>query len=1025
MADSDSNQDPASPQDEPLPPTEPAPVPGADPTLIWNSPEELGGLDPEGLFQLAASTTDQSWQPPSPEDLNAVLPGYEVKKLIGRGGMGAVYEARHLALDRHVALKFLSTGRCEGHAGFADRARREARMLSRLDHPNIVSVFDSGTTSAGDLYFTMELVTGENLARRLRRSKLSLSESLAVLRQVCAAVDYAHSKGVVHRDLKPSNILLTADGRVKVADFGLAVAAVRLPEEKLTHSGVAMGTFDYSAPEQMLGEAVDARADIYSIGVITYELLTGEIPRGAFDPPSLRRSAVDAGFDSPVLRALQTDRERRYGSAAAFFEALMGAHETALLTGADEVLGASQAQVLQDYYEKAMVDVPPTVRIFIEDKLLTPSGYRDSRPLDDALSQSGVTRTELERLVERRLLRIEERAGVPRVEISHDRLTGAIQASRDARRALLAARDARAREHLLRRRMWNRLILVCLLGLALAAGIWGWSQKREAMQRAEDEAEARRQLLAMADLTGDLAERMEPIGRLRVLDPLIDGMENLFTRYRPAREDAAWNRLRARFLTHKAAALAARGKYTAAVEALREALALPEGLSLPDSVNQRSLLMHHLTVRGLAAAAMDEMPHLQQDLERLPTGADKERAGALALAEYSRALQERRFWTESLAAQENAIQLMENALMALSPDDKAQGAWQHELARMLLRLAEGLADAGQAAAAQGAARRGHDLLRALAASPGADSRWLATHAGSWGVLGNVLLKENQEAAALEAFTSGLEVTRLLTTRDPENILWLREHARALAEMGGRRLAAKQFAEAVPYFDEALGTARTIAGVDPAVGQWQWDLATYLLYRGYVETDAGNPAAAEPWLREAISVMEPFALSSDAPVPDRLRGLGAALVNLGDALRAGNRAEAAVEHYTSWITRARREAPNSASWYFLSSMMGWELGDLQWAAGQIPEALQTFEAAVADLGQAERLLARDDWPSPTWAWRTRPARILTAAVRAASAADLPEAKRIAAGAVARMLSFRPEEIPQQDAEACALLEELTR
>ena len=993
--------------------------------MLWDSPADLGGLDPEGLFRLAASTAEPGWHPPDPAELTAVLPGYEVKELIGRGGMGAVYEARHLALDRRVALKFLSSERCAGHAGFADRARREARMLSRLDHPNIVSVFDSGTTAGGDLYFTMELVAGENLARRLRRSRLNLGESLAVLRQVCAAVDYAHSKGVIHRDLKPSNILITPDGRVKVADFGLAVAAARLPEEKLTNSGVAMGTYDYSAPEQMLGEEVDARADIYSLGVIAYELLTGEIPRGAFDPPSLRRLVVDPGFDPVVVRALQMDRERRYGSAAAFFEALMGAHETALLTGADEVLGASQAQVLQDYYEKAMLDVPPTVRIFIEDKLLTPSGYRDSRPLDDALSQNGITRAELQRLVDRRLLRIEERAGVPRVEISHDRLTGAIQASRDARRSLQADREARERENLLRRRMWNRLIFACLAGLALAGGIWGWYQHREAVQRATDEAEARRQLLAMADMSGELADRMEPIGRLGVLDPLLEGMENLFSRYRPAREDTAWNGLRARFLSHKAAALAARGRYTAAGEALQEALDLPDGLSVADSVHQRTLHMHHLTVRGMTAAALAEIPPLEQALARLPAGSTRDYAKALALTEHSRALQARRSWDESRAVQESGTQLMEVALVALAPDDQARGAWQHDLARMLLRLGGLGAEGGAAGTAPAAARRAHGMLEVLSAEPGADPRWLATYAGSFGVLGNVLLKENQESAALEAFTRGLEVTRSLTNRDPENVLWLREHARALAEMGGRQLEAKKLAEAVTYFDEALAAAKQIASGDSTVGQWQWDLATYLLHRGYVENDRGNPAASEPWLREAISVMEPFALSSDAPVPERIHGLGAALVNLGDALRAGNRIQAASEHYSTWITRAHRDAPRGASWYFLAAMLGWEKGDLQRAEGRMAEALPTFEAAVGDLAKAERLLPQDDWPSPSWAWRSRPARLLSAALKTAGPAQLPEAKQMAAAAVARMLSFRHEEMPQRDAEACAALILLTK
>lgn len=955
-----------------------------------------------------------------------MLSGYEVKQFIGKGGMGAVYEARHVALDRPVAVKFLPFERCAGDHAFADRARREARLLSRLQHPNIVTVFDFGTTAAGDLYFTMELVNGETLSRRLRRSRLNLGESIALLRQVCAAVGHAHHAGVVHRDLKPSNILITGDGRVKVVDFGLAVMAVQPEEEKLTHSGVAVGTFDYSAPEQMQGREVDTRADIYSLGVIAYELLTGEVPRGAFDPPSLRRTAVDPGFDPVVVRALQTDRERRFATVEEFQEALLAAHETALLAGAGEVVGDSLAQVLQDYYQKTMTGVPETVRIFIEDKLLTPSGYRDSRPLDDAVQQHGIARAELQRLVERRLLRIEERAGVPRVEISHDRLTGAIQASRDARRTAVAAREAREREHQLRRRMTRRAGLALVAGLALAAGVWGWSQQREARQHAANEAEARRQLLAMADLAGgELADRLEPIGRLHVLDPLIEGMESLFARYRPAREDAAWNQLLARFLTQKASALAGRGRYTAACAALRDALALPGGLAPAAATTGRTRLMRFLSLRGLAAESLAEWPALVAQLPSLPAGADTDHLSALALSEHSRALQTNQEWDEGLRVQRTAIALMEKALAALPPDHAERARREHDLALAFLRLASAEADEAAIAAAEAAARQGTDIATRLAAAPRTDPRWLATHAQSHGVLGNVLLAAKNTAAADEAFAKYLTLTRALVARDPENMLWLREHARALAETGAGLRSAKKTAEAAPYFDEAIAAARRIAAGDPTVEEWQWDLATYLLHRGYLEQDRDRQAAAEPWLREAIAVMEPFALSTDAPVSGRLHGLGVALVNLGGVLRALGRDTDAAAHYTSWIERARRDAGRGPSWHFLAAMMGWEKGDILLTGNDLPAALAVLESARNDLASATRLLPRNDWPSPSWAWRARPAGILIAAVDAASPTELAAAKRLAAAAADLMLQLRHETIPQKDADACAALREAAR
>ncbi len=251
-------------------------------------------------------------QVPTLEELAPHFPQLELEALIGRGAMGAVYRARQRSLGRSVALKVLAHGLCE-RAGFPERFEREARALATLQHPGIVAVHDAGV--AGPFpYLVMEYVDGASLREVLRDGALDSSEVLALVTQLCAALEYAHSRGVVHRDIKPENVLLDREGRLKIADFGLAKLAAA-PPDGLTRATQTMGTPPYMAPEQYERPMeVDHRADLYALGVMLYELLTGELPLGRFDAPS-KRAGVDARLDAVVLKALERDRERRYQRA--------------------------------------------------------------------------------------------------------------------------------------------------------------------------------------------------------------------------------------------------------------------------------------------------------------------------------------------------------------------------------------------------------------------------------------------------------------------------------------------------------------------------------------------------------------------------------------------------------------------------------------------------------------------------------------------------------------------------------------
>ena len=236
----------------------------------------------------------------------ATLGGYQLGERIGAGGMGTVYRARGAGGD--VAIKVLRPGLGVDRAAALARFAREAAALRRLDHPNVVRFLDHG--QEGDVaYLVTELVDGRDLAQRLAAGPLPLAEIVDVMGQVCDGVAAAHAAGIVHRDLKPANILVGPAG-VKVADFGLAQLGPDAAVTTLTRTDVAMGTFHYLAPEQRKdARTVDHRADIWALGVILYELVTGELPLGSFPPPTDRRIAAI------VRRALAPDPAGRQASA--------------------------------------------------------------------------------------------------------------------------------------------------------------------------------------------------------------------------------------------------------------------------------------------------------------------------------------------------------------------------------------------------------------------------------------------------------------------------------------------------------------------------------------------------------------------------------------------------------------------------------------------------------------------------------------------------------------------------------------
>jgi serine/threonine protein kinase len=257
------------------------------------------------------------------DSLIGKFPNLEILHFIGHGGMGAVYLARQTNLDRTVALKILSP-QLKQDPTFAERFTREAKTLGKLQHANIVTVFDFGEVDNLH-YLVMEYVDGVNL-RDAISGGLDSNQSLNVVTQVCNALQYAHEKGVIHRDIKPENILIDKSGQVKIADFGLAkLLDPSVDDFTLTATRQVLGTVNYMAPEQIeRPDDVDHRADLYSLGVVLYELLTGELPIGRFAAPS-QKSDVSIGLDDVVLKTLEKEPGRRYQQASQFRSAVENA----------------------------------------------------------------------------------------------------------------------------------------------------------------------------------------------------------------------------------------------------------------------------------------------------------------------------------------------------------------------------------------------------------------------------------------------------------------------------------------------------------------------------------------------------------------------------------------------------------------------------------------------------------------------------------------------------------------------------
>jgi serine/threonine protein kinase/tetratricopeptide (TPR) repeat protein len=902
----------------------------------------LAGLDLKQLISIGSECAG-AWQPPTVAEIAGWLPGYEVQALIGRGGMGAVYKARQRQLDRLVALKLLPVEASLDEA-FAERFRREAQMLARLDHPNIVGIFDFGETTEGHLFYAMEFVEGEDLQQRLRRGLIDPGAAFAALHQVCAALECAHSQNIVHRDIKPANVLITSDGRVKLADFGLALPNERAPAERLTRVGSAMGTFEYAAPEQISGHAhIDHRADIYSVGVMAYELLTGELPRGVFPPPS-EKAGADPRYDAAVLRALQQEPAKRWPSVREFRQAMTRAHEEVMLSGGT-AFATTSAEKLQEFYQREMANATNTIRIFIEEELLTDSGARDNRAMEDAIARTGAERSAFEHLSASGLLRIVERNGTLRVELASDRLVPIVLSSRDERRAAderqrAANREAEVRSQLIRR---NRLavafgILAVIAMLALAVA---WFKSREANQRRTEAQQqeqsavrARSEAEKLVDfMLTDLRAKLESENQLALLEETVAKAEAYFASLPELPGDPDFESRKARLFELKGLVERVQGRHTNALENLARAQEIRRQLweRRPQEKRWKLDYAHGLTHVALAHGM-----------------AQNKEASLAASLEAEKLFREVANEFGDASARDAQVEAGFRAGGVL----KWMGRNQESLAK--LRTTEPLAEK-LASESPGSVRRQDNL------------------AINDSVIGDLLLSMKDIEGALKHYRRCYEISEKQLALRPNDGFRVGRVAFSSSRLGSALLQANGAEEAVPHLQRAVYYTEDLAARSPHNLETQRDLAAHCqvlaqaLARIGRDSEAAEvnakrravldfigrrasfisgsrnieaDAAHEAGLRKLMAARFGHAVMTNAPTTSHWDWL-VAIEELGDWIERSGSPEAAFAFYE----QQRLELEGRANAASVGALWHWDLAFVLNRLGELHRKQNDFEAAL--------------------------------------------------------------------------------
>jgi len=365
--------------------------------MIAGSPALMGrqshklAWEPVGRKTVSTLTPERVSQPEQNREVPEI-PGYRIEGVLHEGSTATVYKAVQIALQRPVAIKVLHVSHrnsCESNGQTV--GRHEALMRANLSHPHIVSIYDAGQIGE-TCYFVMEYVAGQSLREKMQRGKpWRISQALEILQAVTQALEYIHARGVLHLDLKPENVLLTETGLAKITDFGVSQV-----DGSGDAAGVIWGTADYCAPEQRFGLGVDRRADVFSLAVLAYELLTGYVPGRVYVPATHRNPLLPDGVDEVLAKGLARDKEERYETAEAFYHDL---RQALLDKRRHPVWGSLAALAIA-----GIVALPLLVRTFfhgqerVERRSSSPSASSPTlaSPLDESPHSSPASLTEKE-----------------------------------------------------------------------------------------------------------------------------------------------------------------------------------------------------------------------------------------------------------------------------------------------------------------------------------------------------------------------------------------------------------------------------------------------------------------------------------------------------------------------------------------------------------------------------------------------------------------------------------------------------
>jgi tetratricopeptide (TPR) repeat protein/tRNA A-37 threonylcarbamoyl transferase component Bud32 len=815
---------------------------------------------------------------------------YEIQKELGRGGMGVVYKARQVSLNRPVALKMIKAGALSDEAELR-RFRNEAEAVALLDHASIVPVYEVGEHD-GQNYFSMKLVEGGNLAEQLLTFQGNPRAAAILMAETAEAVHHAHMRGILHRDLKPANILIDAEGHPHVTDFGLA----KLIESdvELTASGAIMGTPSYMSPEQATGRraALTTATDVYGLGAILYALLTGKAPfRGDSlvdtlqavkerppDSPRNVNSSVPRDLETICLKCLEKDPRRRYTSAQALADDLrcwLGSHPIAARR-----VGAAERAWLWCRRRPAIAALAAAVLLAAGAGSATTIAvqYAANRRLDAKNQELDRANAELARSKEA-------------VQARYELAVGATQAFHSGVSEDFLLKQDQFKE------LRDRL-------LKSAQDFYG---KLSALLGRETDQESRRALLAsnfeLADLTGKVGSK----------------------------EDAL--------------------KAHRAVLAAQEALATQPGVGAAMTVDvgrslfEIAVLLEETGQSGEAAATYRRSESLLSGSAGTDTAARAARASCRSRLGWL--LSQTGQATDALAALRQALADQE----ALAAVPGASAAASRDLANTVYRIGKVLMSTGKPSEAEAEYRRALEIRQKLADDHPAVTDFRFQLAGSHHTLG-VLMGDTGKLLKAEAeFRQALDIYQQLAAVQPAVAEFRRRVADIYNNLGNVLMMTGKPSEAEAECRRALEIFRKLAADQPAVTDFRFNLVIGHGNLGRLLTSVGSPTEAEAELRQALEVGQK--LADDNPtVTEYRRFLSHVRNNLGDAHRSLGRAAGARDSYDRAIAleeRALQEAPTSRRY---CNDLAWslrrrgltrrDLGDMAGAAADARRALALWE-----------------------------------------------------------------------------------